>query len=981
MTKKSGLSLERYFTSDEKNPYDSFEWETGGINITNDDGKFQFRQDGAEFPKQWSPLARKITGSKYFFGKQESPKREYSARQLIGRVSDTFREWAIKQNYFGSEKEANIFRDEIAYISLDQRMAFNSPVWFNVGTHHLIKGSKEKKEAYRIDENGKAVLVPLGKEREYPQTSACFIQGVEDTMEGIMELAKREALLFKYGSGTGTNLSSLRSSYEDLSSGGRPSGPLAYWAFYDKVAAIVKSGGVTRRAAKMDILNVDHPNILEFIHSKQREEEKIRILVAAGIPWQEAQDSVNYQNTNISVRATNAFMNAVESNAEWQTIPVHSKHMADLMPKYSARMLLEEIAKATHACGDPGFQFDDTINEWHTCPNSSRIRASNPCSEYMHVDDSSCNLASLNLMKFLRDDGTFDTESFSSVVRTTAIAQDLEFDNSSFPTKKIAQNSHDYRPLGMGYANLGSLVMSLRLSYDSDEACAVAASITSLLTGKVYETSTEMAEKLGTFKEYEKNKEPMLKVMRKHQAALKNINRSKLPKGLEKILDAAEETWKNVIRRGEKYGFRNAQATVLAPTGTIGFMMDCDTKGIEPEIGLVQTKLLSDGGTLRLVNRTVEKTLRSLGYDDLKIKEIREYVAGHSDVDGTPHLKSEHKEKIVKSKSKRKDLEDLGGYSEEQVFEIVTYLDGFETMEGAPHIREEHLPIFDCSNKPAYGKRTISYKGHLKMMAAVQPFLSGAISKTVNLPREATVEDIEQVYMEAWKMGLKAVALYRDGSKSSQPLSFSSDKKSGLEKKVSDNKPVRRKLPTTRQGIIHKFNLVGHEGYLIPGMYEDGTPGEIFINMSKEGTTIGGLMDVIGTLTSMSLQYGVPLDALVKKFRHQKFDPRGIVYEGHPEIHEAESIIDYVFHFLEKEFLGNGDKEENRGEEDSSVEVTRGIVQEINNKKKVIPLEDINLNEEKGGFCPRCGAQMFMRGHCVEYCRQCDFEDPKGCGQ
>lgn len=919
------LSIDRYFTQEEKAPEDYFEWERNNISVFDDEGVELFKQNNVEFPKHWSRLARKIVGSKYFFGQEGTSEREDSVKSLVRRVTDTMAEWGIKQNYF-CEEEAEIFEEELAYLAYSQKMAFNSPVWFNVGIHKLTKGSKEKKESYIINEKGKIISLPRGKERIYPQTSACFIQSLGDTMEDIMNLARNEALLFKYGSGTGTNLSTLRSSREKLSGGGKPSGPLAYWAFYDKVAGIVKSGGKTRRAAKMDILNVTHPNILEFVLSKQEEEKKLHILIDNGIPWREAQESVNYQNTNISVRATDSFMQAVLDDEDWQTIPVHSKELASQMPVYKAKELMRKIAEGTHFCGDPGMQFHDNINKWHTCVNSGEIRASNPCSEYMFLDDTACNLASQNLMNFIQigndfESARFNVPEFKHSVRLTAIAQDLIIDNSSSPTRKIAENSHKYRPLGMGYANLGSLVMSLGLAYNSEEARAVAGAITALMTGIVYETSTEMAEKFGTFEGFEKNREPMLKVMEMHREALDNVDRTKLPRGLENILDVARETWDNVLERGEQYGFRNAQATVLAPTGTIGFMMDCDTKGIEPEIGLVQTKLLSDGGVLRLINNNVGPVLERLGYTDKEVEEM------------------------------------------------INYIEKKETIEGAPHIKDEHLAIFDCSNKPSHGTRTISPYGHLKMMEAVQPFLSGAISKTVNFSEEATVEEIEQTYIDAWKMGLKAVALYRNNSKRVQPLNFS---KKGLEKEVSY--PLRRKLPTTANSVRHKFNVSNHEGYLHVGLHEDNSPGEVFITMNKEGSTVGGLMDVIGTLTSVALQYGVPLENLTKKFRFQKFEPKGLILEGHPEIKTADSIIDYIFHFMDKQFLGNGDKEKTEDKEKINNFAPELIQQETKNNE---------MYEETGGRCAICGDVMIKKGHCLEKCSnpECGWENPKGCGE
>ncbi|MDP6641382.1 MAG: vitamin B12-dependent ribonucleotide reductase [Nitrososphaerales archaeon] len=912
----SKIEIKDFFTKEiVGNIFDSVEWEKADIDIADDNGNPLFVQKDAEFPSFWSPLARKITCSKYFFGEKNSDDREGSLKDLIWRVTSTMKDWALKYNYFKSEADYENFERELTFINLNQLMAFNSPVWFNVGAHKVYKmdfsKSKEQKESYVI-EDGEIIMIPKGRELMYPQTSACFIQSVDDTMEDIMELAKKEALLFKYGSGSGSNISTLRSSREKLSGGGTPSGPLAYWTFWDKVAGIVKSGGKTRRAAKMDILNITHPDILEFINSKSREEEKMHMLIDNGVDWMEATETVSYQNTNISVRISDDFMNAVLKDEKWKTVPVHNNEMADEMPEYSAKMLLGNIAKGTHFCGDPGVQFDDVINKWHTCPNSGKINASNPCSEYMFVDNSSCNLASLNLMRFLKDDNSFDVDSFSNVVRLTAIAQDLLIDNSSYPTKEIADNSHKFRPLGMGYANLGSLLMSMGLAYDSDAGRAVAAVITAALTGRAYETSTELAESIGPFEEFSKNKDPMLNVIRMHRNALVGIDRNKLPNGFLGLLEYAEKVWDSTLERGEKYGFRNAQATVLAPTGTIGFMMDCDTKGIEPEIGLVQVKLLSDGGVLKLVNGTVERALGRLGYSSSDVSKILE------------HIEKE------------------------------------ETIEGSM-IKDEHLSIFDCANKPKNGNRTVSCDGHLKMMAAAQPFLSGAISKTVNLSEEASVEDIEAVYMDAWRLGLKAVALYRDGSKRFQPLSFS--KKDEEDSDVLEAKPARVKLPNTRASLTHKFNVGGHEGYLTFGLYPNGQPGELFITMNKEGSTIGGLMDTLGTLVSISLQYGVPVEDMIKKFRHQKFEPKGIMFSGHKNIKTAESIVDYIGQFMEKVFV--------YGETD--VEIEAGVP----SKEKLVEEE---LSGELGGFCSTCGTQMIKRGHCLEECPSCHNQSQNGCG-
>ncbi|MDD5192181.1 MAG: adenosylcobalamin-dependent ribonucleoside-diphosphate reductase [Candidatus Nanoarchaeia archaeon] len=1015
---KSGLGIERYFSKMNNN---LIVWEKKDTQIVDESRKPLFIQKDAEFPSYFSTVARQIVASRYFYGEPGTAERETSFKTLVERVSDTYRKWSIKQRYF-NEEEAGIFKDEITDLCLRQKMSPNSPVWFNVGTERYeSRKSKERKEGYIvsdkdrkikvIDNRGKIFevdakkgeIIPLqnGEDHLYPQTSACFIQHVPDTMEGIIKLQANEAMLFKYGSGTGTDLSTLRSSKEKLSGGGNPSGPLAYLVHYDKLAGIVKSGGKTRRAAKMDSLRIDHPDIKDFIEAKTDQEKLINTLISGGVSQVKAVENVHYQNTNISVRITDDFMKAVENDLEWQTIPVHNKEMIKDMPKYKARELFRMIAEGTHFCGDPGIQFHTTINKWHTCQNSGPINASNPCSEYMFIDDSSCNLSSQNLRGFVDENGMFNADDFESAVRTTAILMDLNYDDSSFPTYEIAQNSHDFRPLGMGHANIGGFLMARGIPYDSDEARAIAASITALMTGKVYETSTEMAEKIGTFTYYEKNKEPMMEVIKMHRDALPNIDRGKL-NGLEYILDRAYQVWGRVVERGEKYGFRNAQATVLAPTGTIGFMMDCDTKGIEPEIGLVQTKLLAEGGTLRMINGCVPLGLRKLGYNEEEIDQIVKYVAGHG-TEQAPYLKQEHKEELKKCDTPSllvKKLEELK-YDNDKISEIRKYAFGYETVEGCSLLKPEHLPVFDCSNKPEWAKRTIHYSGHLKMMAAVQPFLSGAISKTVNLPKEATVEEIEKVYKEAWKLGLKAVALYRDGSKARQPLSFSKD---NLEKKVAGT-PVRKKLPNERPSITHKFNVAGHEGYLTVGLYEDKTPGELFITMSKEGSTVGGLMDTIGTLTSFALQYGVPIRTLVNKMRRNRFEPYGIVMEGHKDVHTAVSLIDYIFTYLGKRFNclessesgaydsaktndNEGSSSERRKDDfvlDEILDITNSLINSEKNNfkegKKNTGNAQMNKNPD-GGYCIKCGAQMYKEGHCKEICftPDCDFVSYNGCG-
>jgi len=931
------LVIEKYFSA--SGVYDAVKWGKNDVNICDESGRKLFTQKNVEFPDYFSDLARTIVSSKYFYGEQGTGERESSLKQIVERVSEKISSWGInkrgfdKQEYF-SEQEAEVFRDEIAALCLNQFMAFNSPVWFNVGVDKYNKEDRklEERDSYVINERGEAVKIPLGGEYRYPQSSACFIQSVDDTLEDIMDLAKREAMLFKYGSGTGTDLSTLRSSKEKLSGGGKPSGPLAYEMFYDRVAGIVRSGGKTRRAAKMNSLKDNHPDILEFIEAKAREERKLGALadylmkvekMDAQEAFDEAQKTVAFQNANFSVRVSDDFMRAVENDEEWQTVPIHNKEMAEGMPKYKARGLLRKIAEGTWTCGDPGIQFHTTINKGHTCPNSAPINASNPCSEYVFVDNSACNLASLRLTKFLNDNGTFDVDKFDKAVERTIIAQEMLISNSSYPTSKIAKNAHDFRPLGLGYADLGALLMKMGLAYDSDDGRAVAAAITARMTGVAYKTSIEMAKKLGTFNEYEKNKEPMLKVIEKHRDSLKNIDKERLEKrGLENILYGVVEYWDGNVSEGEKYGYRNAQVTVLAPTGTIGFMMDCDTTGIEAETWLAKLKNLAGGGELYIMNSAMKPALERLGY------------------------------------------------GKEEIESILNFVEKSGTVEGSK-LKEEHLSVFDCTYKSPKGKRFIHYSGQLKMMAAVQPFLSGAISKTVGLPNETTVEEIEKVYIDAWKMGLKAVALYRDRSKIRQPLKSVGK----LEEEVRE--PVRRKLPTTRPAINHKFEIAGgHEGYVNIGMYEDGKPGETFMTMAKEGSTISGLMDTIATLASMALQYGVPLKALVRKFRHMNFEPRGEVKVGHPNIHQAVSIIDYIFSYLGEQFPDLVKDEEEEKEKKRNHEIIEQTQQEL--KKNGNVTETL---EEMGGFCIKCEKQMVKKGHCIEMCSnpECLWVNPKGC--
>src|SRR3954468_1155725 len=819
-TKLGGITVDRFFTRPGVDVYDTCEWETRNAAITSERGDVVFEQKEVEMPKFWSQMATNVVVSKYFRGHIGTPERETSARQLIGRVVRTITQWGREGGYFGLEADGDAFRDELTHILLYQMASFNSPVWFNVGIE------------------------------PHPQCSACFINSVQDTMDSILGLARTEGMLFKFGSGTGSNLSTIRSSHELLAGGGTASGPVSFMKGFDAFAGVIKSGGKTRRAAKMVILNADHPDVEEFINCKVEEEKKAWALIDAGYDGSftgPAYSSVFFQNSNNSVRVTDEFMRAVLDDGEWATKAVRD---GSPMETHKARDLMRQIAEATHICGDPGMQFDTTVNDWHTCPNTARINASNPCSEYMFLDDPPCNLASINLMKFLTDDGELDPVAFEAACRTLITAQEILVDNSSYPTPAITRNSHDYRPLGLGYANLGALLMSKGLPYDGDSGRDYAAAITALMHGAAFAQSAAIArDHGGPFAGYEKNREPFLRVMRKHRAALKDINKTHMPKDL---FEAAKNVWDEVIELGEQHGFRNAQATVLAPTGTIGFMMDCDTTGVEPDIALVKYKKLVGGGLMKIVNQTVPMALSKLGY------------------------------------------------SAQQVKEIIEYIDDNETIEGAPHIKDKDLPVFDCAFKPARGVRSIHYMGHIRMMGAVQPFLSGAISKTVNVPKEATVEEIQQAYIDSWRMGAKAVSIYRDGSKRTQPLNTSRDKEKTAAAAV-DPGPRRRKLPDERHALTHKFDIQGHEGYITVGLFDDGQPGEIFLVMAKEGSTISGFADAFAQAISYALQYGVPLQALVDKFSHVRFEPSGMT--KNPDVRFAKSIVDYIFRWMATKFL------------------------------------------------------------------------------
>src|SRR5436305_1653497 len=821
-TKTGGIEIARHFTKAGIDVYDTCEWELRNAVITNERGDVVFEQKDVEVPKFWSQMATNVVVSKYFRGHLGTADRESSVRQLIGRVVRTMTQWGREGGYFATEEDGDTFRDELTHILLYQIAAFNSPVWFNVG------------------------IEPR------PQCSACFINSVQDTMDSILGLAKTEGMLFKYGSGTGSNLSNIRSSRELLAGGGTASGPVSFMRGYDSFAGVIKSGGKTRRAAKMVILNADHPDILDFIESKEKEEKKAWALIDAGYDGAfnapgGAYDSVQFQNANHSVRVTDEFMHSYEKNGEWQTRAVTDSQR--IMGTFKTRELMRKISESAWVCGDPGMQFDTTVNDWHPCPNTARINASNPCSEYMFLDDSVCNLASLNLMRFYTDANGFDVEAYRAALRIVITAQEITVDFASYPTPAIEKNSHAFRPLGIGYANLGALLMARGLPYDSEEGRDYAAAMTSILSGESYAQSARIAEKIGPFEGFDVNAEPFLRVLDKHRRAAYRVSTRALPADLA---DAATKVWDEAYALGQQHGYRNAQISVLAPTGTIAFMMDCDTTGIEPDIALVKYKKLVGGGMLKIVNQTVPISLKRLGYD------------------------------------------------QKQINEIVHYIDENDTIEGAPHLLDAHLPVFDCAFKAAHGTRSIHYLGHLKMMGAVQPFISGAISKTINMPTSATIEDIETAYYEAWKLGLKAVAVYRDGCKRSQPLSAGKDKEKLTDLGVTPT-AVRRKLPDERESITHKFSISGHEGYITVGKYEDGTPGEIFITMAKEGSTISGLMDSFATMTSLALQHGVPLNFLVDKFTHTRFEPSG--FTKNPEIPMTKSIMDYIFKWLATKFL------------------------------------------------------------------------------
>ena len=927
------LSIARTFSDSKIKPFDQIEWDQRTAEITDDAGKIIFKQENVEVPKTWSQLATKVVVSKYFYGEQGTPEREHSVRQLIHRVCRTIADWGVKDGYF-TKAGGEVFYDELTWLCLNQYGAFNSPVWFNVGLYHQYHvGNSSSRGNWVCDpRTGRAERAKT--QYESPQCSACFIQSVEDNMESIMRLAHSEAMLFKFGSGTGTDLSPIRSSKEKLSGGGRPSGPLSFLKVYDQVANVVKSGGKTRRAAKMNTLHDWHGDIEEFIEAKMKEERKAWALIEQGYDGSyngEAYGSVMYQNENLSVRVSDAFMQAAQEGKEWWTRSITT---GNPLEKKDASALLRKIAEGTWTCGDPGLQYDGVVQKWHTCKGTEPIHSTNPCSEYVFLNNTACNLASLNLMKFKRENGTFDITRFKAAVQIFITAQEILIDTASYPTQEIAENSHIFRTLGLGYANLGSLIMSYGLPYDSNEGRALAGALTAIMTGHAYEQSAEIASVKGAFKGYrdarcahvtkplaDDNVESMLSVIKQHRDAVEEIQPSE---EFNYLKEDARKAWDVALERGRAVGYRNAQVTVLAPTGTIAFLMDCDTTGIEPDIALVKYKLLAGGGMLKIVNRTVPEGLRRLGYSAQESERIIAHIAKYDTIE---------------------DITDAG-----------------QTVSSG--LKPEHLTIFDCAFKPYRGQRSIQALAHLKMMGAAQPFISGAISKTVNMPNESTIEDIRDAYVQAWKMGLKCVAIYRDGSKRSQPLNTKRTNDGGekapavdataLEARIKNldtevtrlaalaGKPLRRRLSDTRTAITHKFDIAGHEGYLTVGLFADNRPGELFITMAKEGSTIGGLMDGIGTLTSMALQYGVPLEALVRKFAHVRFEPSG--FTKNPEIRNAASITDYVFRWMAVQFIP-GFREANVPNRNQPELAIPGL-QEAERKKINRPVPDLAIADD-----------------------------------
>lgn len=1036
-----GLKISRYFTKNGEEGFEGLSWDKRTSLITDEKGTVISQITDLEVPSTWSQLATDILAYKYLrkAGVPNPAGRETSAKQAVYRVAHSFADFGEKFGYFASKEERQKYEAELTHILITQKAAFNSPVWFNVGLHHQYQIKGQGGGFYWNFAEDKAMETETAYRN--PQCSACFILSVNDSLPNIFELIKTESHIFKYGSGSGANFSPLRSRFEKLSGGGKSSGMMSFLRVFDRAADSVKSGGTTRRAAKMVVVDIDHPEVEDFINWKVKEEHKVQALIDAGYPSDfngEAYATVSGQNSNNSVRVTNEFMKAVESDGEWST---RFRTNGEIYKTYKAREVMDMIAKAAWQCADPGMQFDTTVNEWHTCPNTDRIYASNPCSEYMFLNDSACNLASINLVKFVDEKGNFDISGYRHACRVMLISQEIAVDFSAYPTKSIAQNSHDYRPLGLGYANLGTLLMLRGVPYDSDEGRAIAGSLTAIMCGRAYKTSAEIAAVKGPFAGYAKNRAPMLNVMRKHRAAAYRIDEKACP---QDMIEAARQDWDEAVALGEQFGYRNSQATVIAPTGTIGLLMDCDTTGIEPDFALVKYKKLAGGGGMKIVNNAVRKALANLGYAEDQQKDIIEYALGTGTLNvETPVNRTSLSAKgltedelnkverslqgafdiryifnrytlgdeamtrleVTKEEESDSDFSLLNklGFSEAQIDQSNEIICGTQMLEGAPHLKVEHYPVFDCANKcGSRGTRFLSAMSHVNMMAAVQPFISGAISKTINMPNDATVEDVKEVYIQSWKQGVKALALYRDGSKLSQPLNVSKKKKSDEAESATDKDaapspavfvPKRRRLPDERKAITHKFNVGGHEGYLTLGFFEDGSLGEIFITMSKQGSLISGLMDAWASTLSVAMQYGVPASTWVRKFMNARFEPNG--FTKNPQIRIAKSIIDYVARYIGLKCLTAEEQYElGLTSESPSTIVNNGSDTEPENEpstptntatpsssQATLPLKE-EVSSPKASdapVCNKCGMLMKMKTGSCYTCTNCG-NTSGGCG-
>jgi len=1059
-----GLSFDRYFTKKGVHPYEEIDWVESDIDITNDKGEVIFRQEGVEHPDFWSQRAVRIVASKYFYGDPDKPEeRESSMREIVDRVAKTMRKWGEKDGFFATEKDARIFEEELTWLLINQNAAFNSPVWFNCGHWHENNITSGEMKAYRWDPEKEKVVEVRDEEGpyKYPQCSACFILDVQDDMESILQHAVEEGRLFKYGSGTGTNFSSIRSSKEPVSGGGVASGPLSFMRIYDSVAGSIRSGGRTRRSAKMDILNIEHPDVEDFIWAKKKQEDIARILVeehgyAPDMDGLIYQDTVRFQNSNQSVRLNGEFMEAYENDQAFWTKEVTT---GDRCEKYEAQELMEQICESAWDNAEPGVQFNDTINDWHTCKNSGEINGTNPCSEYIFLDNTACNLASLRLTQYLDENDDFDVEKFKKAVRIIFTAQELIVDNASYPTEPIAKGSHDFRTIGLGYADVGAMLMKLGIPYDSKKGTDLVGAITGLMTGEAYRVSSEISEITGPFPKYEKNEEPMLDVIDKHRELAEGLSEEMGAPGYAErdkyagqdwsyIAEASQEVWNRALERGREHGYRNAQASVIAPTGTISFYMDCDTTGIEPDYSLVKFKRCSGGGFIKIVNQMVPSALRNLGYTEAEIEDIFEHMAGTQTLDSdcpvnwsslkesgmtenelecvesalehardlqqafTPEvLGDEVLDRFEISEEDREDpqfdfLSEIG-FSDEEISTSSRTITGTFTIEGAPHIKNEHLKVFDCANKCGEGERAISPMGHVNMMASAQRWVSGGISKTVNLPADAEVEDIEDIYYKSWKKGVKCIAVFRADSKGASVMSTGSDDEEAdededavavsgpngstieteseavqyyqervdeLEQELEEareeleshggHKPIRKRLPDERESITHKFSIGGHEGYVTVGKYDDGSPGEVFITMAKEGSVVSGLMDTVATSTSIALQYGVPLEVLVKKFTHTRFEPSG--WTNNQDIPLAKSVMDYIFRWLGNKYLPDDEAEDaEKAALQSKPPKRPSELPSVEQKE-----QDVYESQSDSPPCSHCGSIMINNGTCYA-CPNC----------